>query len=128
MKEQNTQTPLGRAIGLGSARSGAEHWWTERLTAVALLPLAFWFVGAIVAHTGSDFPTAIAWLRSPLTMILMILLLAFLFWHTALGLQVVAEDYIHSRLKFPIIIMIRLCCFVLAISGTVAVLEIAFAN
>jgi succinate dehydrogenase / fumarate reductase, membrane anchor subunit len=59
-------SPLARAMGLGSAREGVERWWMERLSAVALIPLTLWFVAWIIAHTGSDYTTFIAWLRAPL--------------------------------------------------------------
>jgi succinate dehydrogenase / fumarate reductase membrane anchor subunit len=128
MKGHRTVSPLGRAIGLGSAKSGVEHWWAERVSAVALLPLALWFVATVIGHVGSDFTTFVAWLRTPVVTVLMILLLIFLFHHAALGLQVVVEDYVHSGLKFAAIVAIRLCCFALAVAGIVAVLEVAFAQ
>ena len=84
--------PLGRAIGLGSAKGGVKEWWAERVSAVALVPLTLWFAATIIAHNGSDHAAFIAWLRTPLAPILMILLLIALFDHTALGLQVVIED------------------------------------
>jgi succinate dehydrogenase / fumarate reductase membrane anchor subunit len=59
------RSPLAHAMGLGSAREGVEHWWMERVSAVALVPLTMWFVAAIIAHTGSDYASFIAWL-SPL--------------------------------------------------------------
>ena len=96
MDRQRMRSPLARAMGLGSAKDGVEHWWMERVSAVALVPLTLWFVASIIAHTGSDYATFIAWLRTPLATILMILLLIALFYHTALGLQVVIEDYVHS--------------------------------
>jgi len=113
------------AIGLGSAKEGAEHWWAQRVSAVALLPLTLWFVASIIAHNGSDYVTFIAWLRTPLATVLMILLLIALFHHTALGLQVVIEDFVHSGAKFAAVIAVRLGCFALASVGTVATLRIA---
>ena len=99
MDRQRMRSPLARAIGLGSAKEGVEHWWLERVSAIALVPLTLWFVASIIAHTGSDYATFIAWLRTPLATILMVLLLISLFYHTALGLQVVIEDYVHSGMK-----------------------------
>lgn len=120
------RSPLARAMGLGSAKSGVEHWWAERVSAVALVPLTLWFVACIIAHTGSDHATFIAWLRTPIASILMILLLVALFHHTALGLQVVIEDYIHSGVKFAAVVAVRLGCFALAVTGIMATLQIAF--
>ncbi len=124
MRMRSTRSPLARAIGLGSAKSGVEHWWAERVSAVALVPLTLWFVAAIIAHTGSNYAAFIAWLHSPAAIIGMIFLLIALFHHTALGLQVIAEDYIHSGAKFVVVIAIRLCCLALTIAGIVAVLHI----
>jgi len=123
---KNTRSPLARAIGLGSAKEGVGPWWAERVSAVALVPLTLWFVASIVAHSGSDYATFIAWMRSPLAASLMILLLIALFHHTALGLQVVIEDYVHSGAKFAWKIALHLGCFALAIAGIVATLHIAF--
>ena len=92
MDRKYMRSPLGRAIGLGSAKGGVKEWWAERVSAVALVPLTLWFAATIIAHTGSDYAAFIAWLRTPLATILMILLLIALFHHTALGLQVVIED------------------------------------
>jgi succinate dehydrogenase / fumarate reductase, membrane anchor subunit len=126
--KQNTRTPLARAIGLGSAKEGVGPWWAERVSAVALVPLTLWFVATIIAHTGSDYATFIVWLRTPLTAILMILLLIALFYHAALGLQVVIEDYVHSGAKFAAVIAVRLGCCALATAGVVATLRIAFSG
>jgi succinate dehydrogenase / fumarate reductase, membrane anchor subunit len=126
MDRQSMRSPLARALGFGSAKDGVEHWWMERVSAVALVPLTLWFVASIIAHTGSDYATFIVWLRTPLASILMILLLIALFYHTALGLQVVIEDYVHSGVKFAALVAVRLGCFALATSGIVAALRIAF--
>ena len=125
---QNMRTPLARAIGLGLAKEGVGLWWAERVSAVALVPLTLWFVASIIAHTGSDYATFIVWLKMPLTAILVILLLIALFYHTALGLQVVIEDYVHSGAKFAAVIAVRLGCFALAIAGALATLRIAFSG
>src|SRR5581483_964627 len=125
---QNMRTPLARAIGLGSAKEGVGAWWAERVSAVALVPLALWFAASIIAHTGSDYATFIVWLKTPLAAILMILLLIALFYHTALGLQVVIEDYVHSATKFAAVIAVRLGCCALATAGAVAILRIALSD
>lgn len=125
MDPQNMRSPLARAIGLGSAKEGVGLWWAERVSAVALVPLTVWFAASIIAHTGSDYATFIVWLRTPFAAILMILLLIALFYHTALGLRVVIEDYVHSAIKFAAVIAVYLCCFALATAGVVATLRIA---
>ncbi len=126
MNKAAMRSPLGRALGLGSARDGVEDWWRERFSAVALVPLTGWFAVSIVAHAGDSYPAVIAWLRSPVTTTLMVLLLIALFYHTALGLQVVIEDYVHSRATIPALIGVRLGCVALAVAGIVAALRIAF--
>jgi succinate dehydrogenase / fumarate reductase membrane anchor subunit len=121
------RTPLGRAIGLGSAKEGVEHWWRERITAIALVPLCLWFVAGIVHHAGADRTQLILWLKHPVPAVLMLLLLATTFHHTALGLQVVVEDYVgHEGARFGLIIAIRLLCVLLAVLGIFAVLRLAF--
>ena len=120
------RTPLARANGLGSAKEGVREWWAERVSAVALVPLTLWFAASIIAHSGSDYATFIAWMRTPLAATLMILLLIALFRHTALGLQVVIEDYVHSAAKFAWVMAVRLGCSALATAGAVATLRIAF--
>jgi succinate dehydrogenase / fumarate reductase membrane anchor subunit len=120
------RSPLARAIGLGSAKGGVSEWSAERVSALALIPLTLWFAAAIIAHGGSDYATFIGWIRSPLTATLMVLLLLGLFHHTALGLQVVIDDYVHSGAKFAWLLIVRLGCIALAVAGIVATLDIAF--
>ncbi len=122
------RSPLARATGLGSAKNGVGSWWAERLSAVALVPLTLWFAASIIAHTGSDYAAFIVWLRTPLVATLMILLLIEMFHHTALGLQVVIEDYVHSGAKVVAIMVVRLSCWAGAVAGIVATLHIAFSG
>jgi len=89
------QTPLSRVLGHGSAREGVEHWWWQRLTAVALVPLGIWFLIATVSLVGASHAQAHAWITSPFNMVLMIAFGAALLYHAQLGLQVVIEDYVH---------------------------------
>ena len=116
----------GRAKGSGSANRGFEHWWTERITAVALLPLTIWFAASIIAYSGSDYQTFINWLSSPVVAVLMVFLLIAVFWHMALGLQVVIEDYVHSSAKIWSLLIVRLVCFTMPVAGILAVLSIIF--
>ena len=128
MNRQDRRSSLARAVGLGSAREGVKEWWAERVSAVALVPLTLWFAAAIIVHTRSDHGTFIAWMRTPLSGTMMILLLIALFYHTALGLHVVIEDYVHSGVKLVALVAMRLGCFALATAGVVATLQIAFIN
>jgi succinate dehydrogenase / fumarate reductase membrane anchor subunit len=121
------RSPLGRAVGLGSAKQGVEHWWMQRLTAIALVPLALWFVASVIALAGADHVAVIEWLSGPLAAILMLLLIGATFYHAALGLQVVIEDYIHGEgAKFAALVLNKFICFALAVAGIFAVLKIAF--
>ena len=127
MAAARLRSPVGRAIGLGSAKEGVEHWWLQRVTAVALVPLTLWFVVSVVRLSGADIDTVRDWVGRPLPSILFVLLLIATFWHTSLGLQVVIEDYVHTDLaKLGLLIVIRLACFALAVAGVIAVLAIAF--
>ena len=120
------RSPLGRAIGLGSAKEGVEHWWLQRITAAALVPLSVWFVIAIIRLVGADIETVRDWVSTPIPAILLVLLLIATFWHAALGLQVVIEDYVHTPLtKLGLVIVVRLGCFALAVAGIFAVLSMA---
>lgn len=126
MNNKGMRSPLSLALGLGSAKTGVEHWWRQRVSALALVPLTVWFAASIIVHTGSDYVTFIAWLRTPIVSILMVLLLAGIFYHTALGLQVVIEDYVHSGLKILALLGMRFGCCGLAVAGILATLRIAF--
>lgn len=120
------RSPLGRAVGLGSAKEGVEHWWAQRLTAIALVPLALWFVSSVIGLVGADLETVQGWVSLPLPAILLILLLIATFYHTFLGLQVVIEDYVHGEFaKLALLIILRLLCFGFAVAGMFAVLSIA---
>jgi succinate dehydrogenase membrane anchor subunit len=121
------RTELGRVRGLGAAKEGVHHWWMQRVSAIALVPLALWFVIAVVAHTGADYAAARAWLASPVTFGLMVLLVGATFYHAQLGLQVVIEDYVHHEGgKIALILLTKLASLVLALAAVIALLLIAF--
>ena len=119
-------TALHRAIGLGSAKSGAHDWWLQRATAVALVPLSVWFLAALMARVVGGHAAAAAWLGRPIVAILIILLLIALFQHLRLGLQVIIEDYVHSdRIKFAAVAVVYGGCYALMVAGIFAILLIA---
>ena len=121
------RTPLGRARGLGSAKDGTHHWWAQRLTAIALVPLTVWFVAALVAHAGGDHATVAAWIGSPFTALMFILLIVATFHHAQLGLQVVIEDYVHAEAgKVALIILVKFAAAVLGLASVLAVLRLTF--
>lgn len=121
------RTPMGRARGHGSAKDGTAHWWMQRLTAIALVPLAIWFVASLVSLTGAGHAEVVAWLGAPVPAVLMILFVVVTFHHGQLGLQVVIEDYVHSEgVKFAAIIIVKFAAIVLGLASVFAVLKIAF--
>lgn len=128
MAGKHMRSPLSQASGFGSAKEGVQDWWRERVTAVALVPLTLWFLASIIAHSRSDYTGFVAWLRLPLSTLMMTLLLVALFYHTALGLQVIIEDYVHSAIKIPALIVVRLACVGLVATGILAVFRIVFGH
>ncbi len=125
MNRHDMRSPLARALGIGSAKGGVAHWWAQRASALALVPLGVWFAASIIAHAGSDHAGVVAWLRTPVAATLMVVLLLSLFHHAALGLQVVIEDYVHGRARFAVILLMRFSCLLLAVAGIMATLRIA---
>lgn len=116
------RTPLSRVRGLGSAGKGTEHFWLQRVTALANIPLAVFFVAALVAHAGADYTTMSSFLGHPVVAVVMLLLTLSVVWHMRLGLQVVIEDYIHGHLV-KLLALILNTFFSLAV-GTACVLAI----
>ncbi len=120
------RSPLGRAIGLGSAKEGVGHWWAQRMTAIALVPLALWFVIVVIELAGADRALFVDWVRHPVPAVLLVLLLIATFYHGALGLQVVIEDYVENEaLRLGLLIVMRLASIVLAVLGVFAVLKLS---
>jgi succinate dehydrogenase / fumarate reductase membrane anchor subunit len=120
---------VARVRGLGSAKDGVGHWWAQRLTAVALVPLSLWLVAGIVSLAGADRTDVAAWAGSPVTAALLIMVIAATFHHAQLGLQVVIEDYVQNEaVKIAAIIAVKLLAALAALIGTVAVLKLAVAG
>lgn len=118
---------LYRAMGLGSAKSGARHWWLQRVSAVALIPLLVWFIASLVAHVGGGYDEVSSWLGQPVVAVAMILLFVATFWHMMLGLRVIIEDYVHAdRLKFAMLAALDLGCYALMVTGVFIALYLAF--
>ena len=119
------RTPLARIKGLGPAGEGVSHWWWQRLTAIALVPLSLWFVVAFLSRVGAGHDAVVQWLSSPIAATLLILFLAAMFYHGMLGVQVVVEDYVHSEwLKLAMLISARLVAFGVAAASIVATLKL----
>jgi succinate dehydrogenase / fumarate reductase membrane anchor subunit len=120
------RTPIAKARGLGTARSGLHHWKMQRLTAVANVLLVLWFMFSAMALSGSGYDQVRAWLASPVTASLVVLLIISTFYHARLGLQVVVEDYVHHEgLRIASLAAIALLVLALAVACIVAVLIVA---
>lgn len=123
------RSPLSRARGLGSAKDGVGHWIWQRLTAVALVPLTVWFVTSVALYAGADYASMKAWVATPWVAVLLSIYLATLFHHSQLGLQVVIEDYVHTRwVNLSLLLMVKFSHVLLAAAGIFAVLKIALGN
>lgn len=119
------RSPLQVARGLGSAKHGTEHWWSQRLTAIALVPLTVWFVFGVIRHLGADHAAFIAWMKSPFSAVMMVLTAVVTFHHAQSGLQVVIEDYVHVEWqKMALIIGVKFLSFALAAACVLAVVKI----
>jgi succinate dehydrogenase / fumarate reductase, membrane anchor subunit len=130
-KAQGTslRSPVARARGLGSAKEGVSHWWIQRLTAIALIPLGIWLVASLVCLAGADHAQISQWLTGPFTLGALALTILAAFYHAVLGLQVVVEDYVHGKaIKLTLIILIQFAAFGLATAAIIALLVAAFAG
>lgn len=120
------RSALGRVRGLGSAKSGVHHWWVQRMTAVALVPLCLWFIFAVFALSGEPLVTVQAWIARPINTVLLLCLIGALFHHLQLGMQVVIEDYIHEDgVRLVALIAMRAGVVLLALTAAVSVLKVA---
>ena len=118
------RTPLGRVRGLGSAKKGTEHFFMQRVTALANIPLTLFLVGALVVHAGADYTTMTAFLGNPLVGVVMLLLIVSATYHMKLGLQVVIEDYVHGEAtKLLAIIANQFFALTVAVACSLAVLK-----
>ncbi|SMH57687.1 succinate dehydrogenase, hydrophobic membrane anchor protein [Azospirillum agricola] len=123
--KSSLRSPLAHARGLGSAKHGTEHWWGQRLTAIALVPLTVWFVFGVIGHLGADHAAFVAWMRSPFSAVMMILTAGVVFHHAHSGLQVVIEDYINVEWqKLTVLIAVKFLSFALAAACVLAVVKI----
>jgi succinate dehydrogenase / fumarate reductase membrane anchor subunit len=121
------RTPLARARGLGSAKDGLHHWWIQRLTAIALIPLVVWFAISLIMLSGADYTVVRAWIGSPLVMMLLILTIGVGLHHGQLGVQVVIEDYVgNDGWKLALIVIVKFIAVLFGLGAIVAILRIGF--
>jgi succinate dehydrogenase / fumarate reductase membrane anchor subunit len=124
---KDMRTPLGKVRGLGSAKEGTGHFWAQRMSAVALVPLVLFFVGLVVCLNGADYATVKATLAHPVVAIVMALFIVTGAYHMRLGMQVVVEDYIHSEgMKIALVMLNTFFSFVIGFAGVFAVLKLSF--
>lgn len=120
------RSPLGQALGLGAAKEGVSHWWWQRLTAVALVPLALWFIWSLLAIDSLSYADAHSWLANPMHALGVILLVGVLALHSKLGVQVVIEDYVHDHaLKLLALVTSSFVHVLIAAAGILSVLLVA---
>jgi len=120
------RSPLSVAKGHGSAKDGTHHFWMQRVTAVALIPLLLWFCFSIAMMPEATYATVVAWMKSPFNSVMLILALFASFYHLSLGLQVILEDYISNHnVRMASILGMKLFCFFFAALGIFSVIKIA---
>jgi succinate dehydrogenase / fumarate reductase membrane anchor subunit len=121
------RSPIGRVLGLGAAKEGVSHWWSQRVTAVALVLLGLWFVSALLRMPTFHYEFVVAWIAMPLNAVLLLLLIGTLVYHSQLGVQVVVEDYVHHHgLKVATMLLLTFAHVAVAALAIFAVLRIAF--
>ncbi len=126
---RDLRNPLARARGLGSAKEGVSHWMLQRVTALGLVFLTVWFVVTVLGLMHSDYATARATLAKPWNAVLLAALLITMFRHAVLGLQVVIEDYVHTRwLEVASLVLIKFIAVLAALAGVLAVLRVALGS
>jgi succinate dehydrogenase / fumarate reductase, membrane anchor subunit len=121
----NLRGPLGQALGLGAAGKGTEHWWQQRVTAVALALLGAWLVIGLLSADLGNRAALIGWLGRPLNASLLGLLVLTAAWHSMLGTRVVVEDYVAGAAKVPLLMALQFVHAIAAAVGVIAILQIA---
>ncbi|MDH4458787.1 MAG: succinate dehydrogenase, hydrophobic membrane anchor protein [Nevskia sp.] len=121
------RSPLSQARGLGSAKEGVGHWWVQRLTAIALIPLSLWFVISVARFPLLDHATMVAWIKAPLVAVALAMFFVAMIYHATLGVQVVIEDYVGNEgTKLVSIVLVKFALYAIAAASVFAVLKIAF--
>jgi len=120
------RSPLGRVLGLGSAKDGTAHWWAQRVSAVALIPLTLWFVFSLLTLPAFDYKTVHTWLSVPISGFLAVLLVAVLAYHSYLGTIVIVEDYVTAGMKVLTLLLLRFLYVLCAGAGIFAILRVVF--
>jgi succinate dehydrogenase / fumarate reductase membrane anchor subunit len=123
------RSPLGRVLGLGSAKDGSHHWWMQRVSAVALVLLSLWFLIALLTRGALDYASVLEWMDHPVNVTLLVLLVITVAYHSALGVQVVLEDYVSNKgAKLVSLIANQFVHLTLGAIGVFAILRVAFGS
>jgi len=118
--------PLAKVKGLGSSGEGSHHWWSQRITALLLIPLTVWFMFSMVFHINDNLDDIHQWISQPVVSVLLLIYLPTMFYHAQLGLQVVIEDYIHAEgIKTIILLLSKAVLLLAAIASIFSVLRIS---
>ena len=120
------RSPLGRVLGLGSAKEGVHHWWTQRVTSIALVLLSVWFVVSLLTLQSFDHATVVSWIARGWTALLLVIFVLVATWHSQLGVRVVIEDYVHGGTKTLTLVLVTFAHCVVAAAGVFAILKISF--
>jgi len=120
------RSPLGKVLGSGSAKEGVHHWWQQRLTSIALVPLTIWFVVSLLSLSSFEHVTVVAWMAQTWTALLLILFVLVAVWHSQLGVRVIVEDYVHGGAKTLTLVLVSFIHALVAAAGVFAVLKVAF--
>ena len=119
------RSPLGRVLGLGTAKDGTGHWWAQRVSGAGLAALGLWFAWSVATLPGYDHASAVAFIGRPVNVVLLLLLSATMGYHSYLGVQVVIEDYVHSHgLKISALVLSRFAHLLLAVAAIFAILKL----
>lgn len=119
------RSPLGKVLGAGSAKQGVHHWWVQRLTSVALVPLSVWFLVSLLALPSLEHATVVAWMAQSSTALLLVLLVLIGAWHSQLGVRVVVEDYVHGAgARTVTLVALGFAHVLIAAAGVMAVLRV----
>jgi succinate dehydrogenase / fumarate reductase, membrane anchor subunit len=121
------RSPLGKVLGMGSAKDGTAHWWAQRVSAVALIPLTLWFVFSLLTLPAFDYDTVRTWLSVPFSGFLAVLLVAVLAYHSYLGTIVIVEDYVTAAgMKVLTLLLLRFLYVLCGGAGIFAILRVVF--
>jgi succinate dehydrogenase / fumarate reductase, membrane anchor subunit len=120
------RSPLGKVLGTGSAKEGVHHWWMQRLTSIALIPLTIWFVVSLLSLPSFNHVDVQVWMAQSWTALFLVLFILVATWHSQLGVRVIVEDYVHGGTKTLTLVLFTFIHAVVAVGGVFAVLKVAF--